>query len=351
MSSKRLRKILLSLWWIFLCIVCLRLLQQYEAISFRVGNTQNDTPWTISSSTYTWSRSMQDIQPITGTLRTCPWECDQSRYQDIIASTQHQLYGRLYHLTLDDIRATRKTLGEKGVNVDIILEDERFVQYHDDFRDHRQYFSWTSVQLHNDFLLWVNYTHAKTFLTDTHSIIQTANLTHSSFEKNIEHFFFTQDKEIHASLQNIFVADRSGEDLTHDMIHPNLLVCPTDCKNKIITLLQSAQQSIQMQQQYISDDEVLKALKQAERKGIAIDISLPDNENNQLTQSRFRPGTITLVDKPYIHSKTILIDERYLLIWSMNMSSNSLENNREIGVITTYQKIIEKRKKDHKNVQ
>jgi phosphatidylserine/phosphatidylglycerophosphate/cardiolipin synthase-like enzyme len=37
--------------------------------------------------------------------------------------------------------------------------------------------------------------------------------------------------------------------------------------------------------------------------------------------------------KPYIHSKAFLVDERWLLIGSMNMSTNSLDKNREVGII------------------
>lgn len=34
--------------------------------------------------------------------------------------------------------------------------------------------------------------------------------------------------------------------------------------------------------------------------------------------------------KPYVHTKMILIDKKILLLGSMNLSANSLDNNREI---------------------
>jgi len=34
--------------------------------------------------------------------------------------------------------------------------------------------------------------------------------------------------------------------------------------------------------------------------------------------------------KPYLHTKMILIDDEILLLGSMNLSANSLDNNREI---------------------
>jgi phosphatidylserine/phosphatidylglycerophosphate/cardiolipin synthase-like enzyme len=37
--------------------------------------------------------------------------------------------------------------------------------------------------------------------------------------------------------------------------------------------------------------------------------------------------------KPYNHSKALLIDGKQVLIGSMNYSTNSIENNREISVL------------------
>jgi len=37
--------------------------------------------------------------------------------------------------------------------------------------------------------------------------------------------------------------------------------------------------------------------------------------------------------KPYVHAKMILIDDTYLIVSSINMSANSMDKNREIGII------------------
>jgi phosphatidylserine/phosphatidylglycerophosphate/cardiolipin synthase-like enzyme len=38
--------------------------------------------------------------------------------------------------------------------------------------------------------------------------------------------------------------------------------------------------------------------------------------------------------EPYLHAKNILVDNQTLLITSMNLSTNAIENNREIGIVT-----------------
>jgi phosphatidylserine/phosphatidylglycerophosphate/cardiolipin synthase-like enzyme len=41
------------------------------------------------------------------------------------------------------------------------------------------------------------------------------------------------------------------------------------------------------------------------------------------------------LSKPYLHAKMILIDHEILLLWSMNLSANSLDMNREIWILLT----------------
>ncbi len=46
--------------------------------------------------------------------------------------------------------------------------------------------------------------------------------------------------------------------------------------------------------------------------------------------------------KPYVHAKMILVDDTYLIVSSINMSANSMDENREIGIILIDAGIIEK---------
>jgi phosphatidylserine/phosphatidylglycerophosphate/cardiolipin synthase-like enzyme len=43
-----------------------------------------------------------------------------------------------------------------------------------------------------------------------------------------------------------------------------------------------------------------------------------------------------------MHAKAILIDEKYLFIWSINFSSYSINKNREVWIIIKNSKIINK---------
>jgi phosphatidylserine/phosphatidylglycerophosphate/cardiolipin synthase-like enzyme len=46
-----------------------------------------------------------------------------------------------------------------------------------------------------------------------------------------------------------------------------------------------------------------------------------------------------------MHSKAVLVDNKYLFIWSENFSTPSLDKNREMWIILKNKKIINKFKK------
>src|SRR4029079_12862291 len=92
----------------------------------------------------------------------------------------------------------------------------------------------------------------------------TANLTYPSFFNNREFFFLSYDPTIQANLKELFAKDRAGQKILAADIHPNLLICPIDCRSKIETLLSGAKKSIWMYQQYIQDPHILSLLEQKE---------------------------------------------------------------------------------------
>lgn len=123
------------------------------------------------------------------------------------------------------------------------------------------------------------YVHAKTTLNEDGFRVQTANLTKSSFESNREHFFYSQDKQFHDSLNQLFDADWVGDDLSTLDLHPNLVVCPRNCRDVIETLLESAEKSIIIQTQYIVDDEIVDILRKKSNE-VEMAIIVADTDDN-----------------------------------------------------------------------
>jgi phosphatidylserine/phosphatidylglycerophosphate/cardiolipin synthase-like enzyme len=100
-----------------------------------------------------------------------------------------------------------------------------------------------------------------------------------------------------------------------DDIQPNLVVCNINCRPVIEELLSSAEHSITIQTQYISDDAILQILRE---KSMLADFDmkllLADTDDNKELVRYFGKNKARTLKKPYNHSKMILIDGKVLLL-------------------------------------
>ncbi|MBP7008088.1 hypothetical protein KBB05_05285 [Patescibacteria group bacterium] len=83
-------------------------------------------------------------------------------------------------------------------------------------------------------------------------------------------------------------------------------------------------------------------MERKHKDALDIRINLPKDEKNTSKPSSTLSNSIKLLSSPRIHSKALLIDRRFLVISSINLSSNSMDNNREIGIIVTDTHLINK---------
>lgn len=270
------------------------------------------------------------FENVTGALRRSPKSLPKRK--TVMGKPSSSLHFWLYTLTLDEVINLRKTAAKHWVEVKGILEDSMYKSYggSNDFKRMVAGLTGVGIQLRNDDAIGTTYVHAKTFLLDDQFIIETANLTHSSFEKNREFFFASTNPRVLKSLQELFARDRSGTKTTPAQLHPNLVVCPINCRAIIEHLITNATSKISIYNQYIQDRSLQNILEN--KKNLDLKIILADIESNYPLQKTFW-AQLKIIKKPYIHAKVMLVDDRFLLVGSMNFSSNSLDNNREIGII------------------
>lgn len=248
-------------------------------------------------------------------------------------ATQQNLDLRTYEFTQKDFKSLLQTLAQKDVNIRIIIEDKKFQQFQNTLKVLSQYYSWyQNIQLRSDKQMGTEYTHAKVNLIDSGFIIQTANLTNSSFASNREHFFQSIDTWIRKSLHTIFEKDWIGSKITMQDIHPNLVICNINCRGVIEQLLSSAKESIIIQTQYITDDALWTILK-TKKSLPEFKLLVADTDDNDELIRYFGNEYARKFKKYYNHTKMILIDHKTLLLGSMNLSATSLDKNREIGII------------------
>lgn len=125
-------------------------------------------------------------------------------------------------------------------------------------------------------------------------------------------------------------------------IHPRLVICPLDCRQVIEEMIMSAEESIDIMTQYIYDPILISLLKNTD-PDIDLHLLLSDSSGNRELVDYFGDSVAQMYESTsqYLHTKTILIDDKRLLVGSMNLSQNSLDNNRELGIIITDPEQIE----------
>lgn len=274
-----------------------------------------------------------NLKVISWTIFQWPSSELYAEYGEFLNSTDEYLKLETYDFTNNFFKNRFKSISNRWIPIQIILENNKYQQYQNSFRQLQDYFSWyENIEFRSDEQMWTMYVHAKVTLNEDAFRVQTANLTKSSFESNREHFFYSDDSDFHNSLEKLIDADWVWDDLLTLDLHPNLVVCPWNCREVIKTLLENAKKSIVIQTQYIVDDEILDILHEKSSE-VDVAIIVADTDDNYDLISYFGPWIVRSLKSRYNHTKMILIDEKYLLLWSMNLSSNSLDKNREIWII------------------
>lgn len=284
---------------------------------------------------------LENIENITWKLYMSPDNSWPAFYSSL-SQIKHSLKLQTYEFTEKNIKAKLKELLEQGISIKLIMENYKYMQFKNTWKEIEEYFSgYKNFEIKSDKQMKTEYVHSKINLVDSWFRIQTANLTDSSFKKNREHFFYSENQAVWHSLNNIFDKDWNWEKISPSDIHPNLVVCNINCRNVIETLLKSAKKSILIQTQYIVDERILNILKkEIWTKDVRFIVS--DTETNDKLLEYFWPAVSRKFDKYYNHTKMILVDEKILLLGSMNLSDNSLDNNREFGILIIDQELIKK---------
>ena len=185
--------------------------------------------------------------------------------------------------------------------------------------------------------------HQKMFLFDQNrAMIMTFNLTHSTFKNERNFALVITDPAETREIQTVFNADWKHTAVSVN--NPNLIWSPDNAREKILSFIQSATSSIQIYDENISDFQVIGALAKAARKGVNIKILVsvdPEKWNSKKFAFLKKAGVEIENSQHYlIHAKVIIVDNKKAMIGSINLTKPSLDNNRELAVLTQDPKVI-----------
>ncbi|HEY2241988.1 MAG TPA: putative Ig domain-containing protein [Streptosporangiaceae bacterium] len=188
------------------------------------------------------------------------------------------------------------------------------------------------------------YTHQKTITVDSkESYISTGNFDTTYYATSRDYGVLDTNAADVSAITAVFNADYA-----HTSITPSdgtdLVWSPTDSQTQLAALINGATKSLDVEQEEFSDTTLINDLVAAAKRGVTVRVVLenPSDYSSEVTEVENAGAKVTGYSSStgfYIHAKTIIADygtsSAKAFAGSENFSANSLNNNRELGLITT----------------
>jgi len=180
-------------------------------------------------------------------------------------------------------------------------------------------------------------THQKTLVVDGRAYILTFNLTPEYYASSRDFGVVDTNAADDAAIEHAFDADWAG----HRIIPPAgaQLVWSPGSGPALVNLIDSASGWVDVYNEEMDAPAIQSALAAAARRGVSVRVTMTANSEwdsafAQLTRAGVHVRTYAADASLYIHAKMILTPDRVFL-GSENFSETSLNDNRELGLITT----------------
>jgi phosphatidylserine/phosphatidylglycerophosphate/cardiolipin synthase-like enzyme len=185
-------------------------------------------------------------------------------------------------------------------------------------------------------------THQKTLIIDDQSAwVMTLNLTASAFTRNREFAVSITDPAAVTEIRQVFDADWNREAVQPQQA--SLVWSPNNSRTKTLSVIRGAKRTLDIYNEEMQDNETETALAQAAQRQVTVRVLMTGasggSDANEPGRQRIRQAgvQVRLIDAPYIHAKMLLADEgsdgALAFMGSENISSASLDQNRELGVL------------------
>lgn len=177
------------------------------------------------------------------------------------------------------------------------------------------------------------FTHAKFWIIDQEYFISTGNWTQSFFKKNREYIYRGSDVTTREFLEKIFQRDYDWKGFYQTAeIPPHMVMSPLNSREKIQQFIRETEEEILVYVQTVTDTNIIAELEAMVVAGKAVTLCTADSESNREAAEKTSLEW-KFAKNPYLHAKILLRDEGYVFLGSQNFTTNSLENNREVGIL------------------
>lgn len=193
-------------------------------------------------------------------------------------------------------------------------------------------------------------THEKSFVVDeSTAYIMSLNLT-SPFVVTRDYAVVTTDKGVVSEFLAVFAADldnaKSGTATTPPLTDPHLAWSPVNSRDRLVAFVEGAKKTLVVSSENLGDAPIQKALIAAVTRGVNVRVLAPLCDQNPVVtfdlpflaalakggvEARAMPGPPS-ADVPYEHAKMMIADGARAFIGSVNFSSASTTDARELGI-------------------
>jgi phosphatidylserine/phosphatidylglycerophosphate/cardiolipin synthase-like enzyme len=182
-----------------------------------------------------------------------------------------------------------------------------------------------------------SHAHAKVILADDSSaVVMSANMNDYSISSERNYGVIDRDPADLASLSRVFERDWAGSGPI-DLSCTRLLVSPLNARQRLASFISGARQSLSLAVMYVTDDEMEAAIIARAKAGVKVRVLLASpawiSSNTQTAKDLAAEGIpVRFLTTFELHAKLILADGA-AFVGSQNLSYNSLQNNREVGLL------------------
>ncbi len=267
---------------------------------------------------------------------------------DEIASAKKSIRMMMFHLTVPEIETALSQAASRGVDVKIILDAKNLEKrgagdVAQRLTDHHV----TIVRASNAFSIM----HAKAMvIDDAKCVIMSLNLTRP-YDHTRDYAIVTDDAGVIDEFLRVFDADLTNAEhqtsSTPALANAALVWSPVDAEARLVSLVDSAQHTVDATTENLSDHAMEGAFARATKRGVKVRLLAPacdlggDAYRNDKpilelekknVDARVMPSPSTR-DQPYMHAKMIIVDDARAFVGSINFSENSMKHARELGIV------------------
>jgi cardiolipin synthase len=193
-------------------------------------------------------------------------------------------------------------------------------------------------------------THVKSLVIDgTTALVMSLNLT-NKFTETRDYAVVTHDPGVIAEFMSVFEGDlenaKNGTGGTPVLTDAHLAWSPVNSESRLVAFIDAAAKDLVVTTENLGDAAIMDALERASARGVTVRVIAPlcdDNVNPlydlpslaQLAKAgvsaRAMPSPASAT-QPYMHAKMMIADGARAYIGSINLSTNSTQRARELGI-------------------